>query len=145
MNWNDDYESVSTLAHELGHTMHSYFSSKNQPFATSDYPIFVAEIASTFNETLLNNYMVQHSKNDAEKLYLLGSYLDLLRLTIFRQTLFAEFELKVHQMAENDEPITGEKLSKIYYDLLKEYYGHDKGICIVDPYAAYEWSIFLIL
>jgi len=140
MNWNDDYESVSTLAHELGHTMHSYFSTKNQPFATSDYPIFVAEIASTFNETLLNNYMVQHSKDDAEKLYLLGSYLDLLRLTIFRQTLFAEFELKVHQMAENDEPITGEKLSKIYYDLLKEYYGHDKGICIVDPYAAYEWE-----
>jgi oligoendopeptidase F len=140
MNWNDDYESVSTLAHELGHSMHSYFSSKNQPFATSDYPIFVAEIASTFNESLLNHYMVDHSKNDGEKLYLLGSYLDLLRLTIFRQTLFAEFELKVHQMAENQEPITGEKLSQIYYDLVKEYYGNDKGICVVDPYVAYEWE-----
>jgi oligoendopeptidase F len=140
MNWNDDYESVSTLAHELGHTMHSYFSSKNQPFPTAGYPIFVAEIASTFNESLLNHYMVEHSKSDAEKLYLLGSYLDLLRLTIFRQTLFAEFELKVHQMAENQEPITGKKLSNLYYGLVKEYYGNDKGICIVDPYVAYEWE-----
>ena len=140
LNWNDDYESVSTLAHELGHTMHSYFSSKNQPFATADYPTFVAEIASTFNENLLNHYMVDHAKNDDEKLYLLGSYLDLLRLTIFRQTLFAEFELKVHEMAENQQPITGEDLSKMYYDLVKEYYGNDKGICIVDPYVAYEWE-----
>ena len=140
LNWNDDYESVSTLAHELGHTMHSYFSNKNQPFTTSDYPIFVAEIASTFNETLLNNYMVQSTKDDGEKLYLLGSYLDLLRLTIFRQTMFAEFELKVHQMAENQEPITGEKLSALYYNLLKEYYGSDKGVCVVEPYDAYEWE-----
>ncbi len=140
MNWNDDYESVSTLAHELGHTMHSYFSSRNQPFSTADYPTFVAEIASTFNENLLNHYMVKHSKNDEEKLYLLGSYLELLRTTIFRQTLFAEFELKVHEMAENQQPITGENLSKLYYDLVKEYYGNDKGICIVDPYVAYEWE-----
>lgn len=140
MNWNDDYESVSTLAHELGHTMHSYLSTKNQPFATSDYPTFVAEIASTFNENLLNHYMVEHSKGDEEKLYLLGSYLDMLRTTIFRQTLFAEFELKVHEMAENQQSITGENLSKLYYDLVKEYYGNDKGICIVDPYVAYEWE-----
>lgn len=140
LNWNDDYESVSTLAHELGHTMHSYFSSKNQPFATSDYPTFVAEIASTFNENLLNHYMVDNAKNDDEKLYLLGSYLDLLRQTIFRQTMFAEFELKAHEMAEKQEPITGEQLSQIYYDIVKEYYGNDKGICIVDPYVAYEWE-----
>lgn len=140
MNWNDDYESVSTLAHELGHTMHSYLSSKNQPFATADYPTFVAEIASTFNENLLNHYMVEHAKSDDEKLYLLGSYLDILRTTIFRQTLFAEFELKVHEMVENQQPVTGENLSKLYYDLVKEYYGNDKGICIVDPYVAYEWE-----
>jgi len=76
-NWNDDYESVSTLAHELGHTMHSYYSNTTQPFAKSDYATFVAEIASTTNETLLNNYMVEHAKNNDEKLYLLGSYLDL--------------------------------------------------------------------
>ena len=140
LNWNDDYESVSTLAHELGHTMHSYFSSKNQPFSTADYPTFVAEIASTFNENLLNHYMVDHSKSDQEKLYLLGSYLELLRTTIFRQTLFAEFELKVHEMVEKQEPITGENLSNLYYDLVKEYYGNDKGICVVDPYVAYEWE-----
>ncbi len=140
LNWNDDYESVSTLAHELGHTMHSYFSSKNQPFQTADYPTFVAEIASTFNENLLNHYMVDNAKNDDEKLYLLGSYLDLLRLTIFRQTLFAEFELKVHEMAENQQSITGEQLCTMYYDLVKEYYGNDKGICVVDPYVAYEWE-----
>ncbi len=140
MNWNDDYYSVSTLAHELGHTMHSYFSNKNQPYAESDYPIFVAEIASTLNESLLNNYMVQHAKSKEEKLYLLGSYLELLRTTIFRQTLFAEFELDAHKMAEKGEPITGEELSKLYYKLTKEYYGNDKGNCIVDPYIAYEWE-----
>ena len=140
MNWNDDYYSVSTLAHELGHTMHSYFSNKNQPYAKSDYPIFVAEIASTLNESLLNNYMVQHANSKEEKLYLLGSYLELLRTTIFRQTLFAEFELDAHKMAEKGEPITGEALSKLYFKLTKEYYGNNEGDCIVDPYIAYEWE-----
>jgi oligoendopeptidase F len=140
MNWNDDYESVSTLAHELGHTMHSYFSNKTQVFAKSDYPIFVAEIASTINETLLNNYMVANVKSDEEKLYLLGSYLDLLRTTIFRQTSFAEFELDIHKKIEQGEPLTGEAMSQIYYDIVKTYYGNDKGVCVVDPYIAYEWA-----
>jgi len=140
MNWTDDYESVSTLAHELGHTMHSYFSNKHQPFVNSQYSIFVAEIASTINETLLNHYMVNNVKTDEEKLYLLGSYLDLLRTTIFRQTSFAEFELEIHKRIENGEPLTGEDLSKIYYDIVKKYYGHDNGICIVDDYIAYEWA-----
>jgi len=140
MNWTDDYESVSTLAHELGHTMHSYFSNKHQPFVNSQYSIFVAEIASTINENLLNNYMVNNVKSDEEKLYLLGSYLDLLRTTIFRQTSFAEFEWEIHKRIENGEPLTGEDLSKIYYDIVKKYYGHDEGICIVDDYIAYEWA-----
>ncbi|MEJ5352261.1 MAG: oligoendopeptidase F [Melioribacteraceae bacterium] len=140
MNWTDDYESVSTLAHELGHTMHSYFSNKHQPFVNSQYSIFVAEIASTINENLLNNYMVNNVKSDEEKLYLLGSYLDLLRTTIFRQTSFAEFEWEIHKRIENGEPLTGEDLSKIYYDIVKKYYGHDDGICIVDDYIAYEWA-----
>ncbi len=139
-NWNDDYESVSTLAHELGHTMHSYFSNKNQPFATSDYPIFVAEIASTCNENLLNHYMVKHAASDKEKLYLLGSYLELLRTTIFRQTQFAEFELDLHKMAEAGTPLTGESISKVYYNIVKKYYGNDEGYCVVDPYIAYEWE-----
>ena len=139
-NWNGDYESVSTLAHELGHTMHSYLSNKNQTFVNSQYPIFVAEIASTTNESLLNDYMVKNAKSDKEKLYLLGSYLELLRTTIFRQTQFAEFELAMHKMAEKGEPITGETLSKMYYNLVKEYYGNDEGYCVVDPYIAYEWE-----
>ena len=140
MNWTDDYNSVSTLAHELGHTMHSYFSSKNQPFATADYPTFVAEIASTFNENLLNHYMVKHAKSDEEKLYLLGSYLELLRATIFRQTSFAEFEWEVHKKIENNEPITGQSLSDIYYNIVKKYYGADEGVCLVDDYIQYEWA-----
>ncbi len=139
-NWNDDYESVSTLAHELGHTMHSYYSNTTQPFAKSDYATFVAEIASTTNETLLNNYMVEHAKNDEEKLYLLGSYLDLLRTTIFRQTSFAEFELEIHKRVEQGQSLTGDDICKIYYDIVKKYYGNDSGHCVVDPYIQYEWA-----
>jgi oligoendopeptidase F len=140
MNWTDDFESVSTLAHELGHTMHSYFSNKTQPFQTSDYATFVAEIASTFNENLLNNYMTKNVKTNEEKMYLLGSYLELLRTTIFRQTMFAEFEWEVHKLVEANKPVTGEILSDLYYGIVKTYYGHDKGVCIVDPSAAYEWA-----
>lgn len=140
MNWNDDYESVSTLAHELGHTMHSYYSNTTQPFAKSDYATFVAEIASTTNETLLNNYMVEHAKNDEEKLYLLGSYLDLLRTTIFCQTSFAEFELEIHKRIEEGQSLTGDDICKIYYDIVKKYYGNDSGHCVVDPYIQYEWA-----
>ena len=139
-NWNDDYNSLSTLAHELGHTMHSYYSNKTQPFVDANYSIFVAEIASTINETFLNNYLVQNAKSDEEKLSILGSYLDLLRTTIFRQTLFAEFELEMHKMVERDEPLTGEIISNSYYELVKKYYGHDAGVCVVDPYIAYEWA-----
>jgi oligoendopeptidase F len=140
MNWNDDYESLSTLAHEMGHTMHSYYSNTNQPFAKADYATFVAEIASTTNETMLNNYLVKNAKSDEEKLYLLGSYLDLLRTTIFRQTSFAEFELEIHKRIENGDPLTGDALCKIYYNIVKKYYGNDLGHCIVDPYIQYEWA-----
>lgn len=140
MNWNDDYESVSTLAHELGHTMHSFFSNTHQPFAKADYATFVAEIASTLNENLLNDYMVRNAKSDEEKLSLLGSYLELLRTTIFRQTSFAEFEWEIHKRVENGEPITGEEMSNIYYDIVKRYYGNDEGHCVVDDYIKYEWA-----
>lgn len=140
MNWTDDFESVSTLAHELGHTMHSYFSNKNQPFVNAQYATFVAEIASTINENLLNNYMVANVKTDDEKLYLLGEYLDLLRATIFRQVSFAEFEWDIHKKAENGEPLTGEEMSKIYYNIVTKYYGKDEGVCDVPDYIAYEWA-----
>ena len=139
-NWTGDYESVSTLAHELGHSMHSYFTNKTQPYVNSGYATFVAEIASTLNENLLNDYMVKHAKSDDEKLYLLGSYLELLRTTIFRQTSFAEFEWEIHKRIENNQPLTGEIMSNIYYNIVKKYYGDDKGICKVDPYIAYEWE-----
>ena len=139
-NWNGDYESVTTLAHESGHMMHSFYSNKNQTYPNSQYPIFVAEIASTTNETLLNNYMVKNAKNDDERLFLLGNYLDLLRNTIFRQTMFAEFEWEIHKVVEKGEPLTGEQMSNIYYNIVKTYYGNDQGKCIVDPYVAYEWE-----
>lgn len=140
MNWTDDYLSVSTLGHELGHTMHSYYSNKTQPYPTSGYSIFVAEIASTMNDNFFSTYMVNNAKNDEEKLYLLGSYLELLRTTIFRQTSFAEFEWEIHKRIEAGEPLTGDGLSNIYYDIVKKYYGHDAGHCVVDPYIAYEWA-----
>jgi len=140
MNWTDDYESVSTLAHELGHTMHSYFSNKFQPFSKADYATFVAEIASTVNENFLNDYAVKNAKSDEEKLYLLGSYLELLRTTVFRQTSFAEFEWDIHKKVEAGEPLTGEDMCSIYSDIVNRYYGNDEGVCVVDDYIQYEWS-----
>lgn len=140
INYNGQYDDMSTLAHELGHTMQSYLSNENQPFATADYPIFVAEVASTFNEAMLNDYVLKQIKDDATRLAILGNYLENARLTVFRQTQFAEFELRAHEMAEKGEPLTGESLAKLYMDITKKYYGHDKGITIVDDEIASEWS-----
>jgi len=140
LNYNDQYEDVSTLAHELGHTMHSYYSNKNQPYPTADYPIFVAEVASTFNEALLIDKMLKEIKDDDTRLSLLMNYLDGIKGTVFRQTQFAEFELRMHQMAERGEPLTGDVLTKLYGDILKKYYGHDKGVCHIDELYAVEWA-----
>jgi oligoendopeptidase F len=140
LNFNGKYDGMSTLAHELGHTMQSYLSNKTQPYPTADYPIFVAEVASTFNEALLNDYMLKQIKDDRARLSLLGNYLENIKGTVFRQTQFAEFELRAHEMAEKGEPLTGDALSKLYADITKKYYGHDKGICIVDDYIQHEWA-----
>ena len=140
INYNGQYNDVSTLAHELGHTMQSYFSNHTQPFATAGYPIFVAEVASTFNEALLNDYMLKQIKDDDAKLSLLGSYLENIKGTVFRQTQFAEFELRMHEMAAKGQPITGDSLAKLYLDITRRYYGHDQKICLVDDYVAHEWS-----
>jgi oligoendopeptidase F len=140
INYNGKYTDMSTVAHELGHTMQSYFSNKTQPFPTASYPIFVAEVASTFNEALLIDHMLKTIKDDATKLSLLGNYLEGIKSTVFRQTQFAEFELRLHEMAEKGEPLTGEALDKLYVDITRKYYGHDKSICIVDDYIAHEWA-----
>jgi oligoendopeptidase F len=140
INFNGKYTDMSTEAHELGHTMQSYLSNKTQPFHLANYPIFVAEVASTFNEALLIEHMLKTIKDDNTRLSLLGNYLENIKATVFRQTQFAEVELRMHEMAEKGEPITGEALDKLYLDITRKYYGHDKGVCIVDDYVAHEWA-----
>ena len=140
INYNGQYTDVSTLAHELGHTMQSYYSNKTQPYALSGYPTFVAEVASTFNESLLIDYMLKQIKDDDTRLSLLGNFLENIKGTVFRQTQFAEFELRMHEMAQKGEALTGEALSKAYMEITRKYYGHDQGVCVVDDYIAHEWS-----
>jgi oligoendopeptidase F len=140
INYLGQYNDVSTVAHELGHTMQSYFSNKTQPYPLAGYPIFVAEVASTFNEALLIDHMLGQIKDDSTRLALLGNYLENIKSTVFRQTQFAEFELRMHEMAQKGQPLTGETLAKLYADITKKYYGHDQGVCIVDDYVAHEWS-----
>ncbi|MBI4265093.1 MAG: oligoendopeptidase F [Acidobacteria bacterium] len=140
LNYQGQYTDVSTLAHELGHTMHSHYSNTTQPYALANYPTFVAEVASTFNEALLIDYMLTQVKDDATRLALLGNYLEGIKATVFRQTQFAEFELRVHEMGLKGEPITGDALAKLYLDMTKRYYGHDQRVVIVDDDIAHEWS-----
>ena len=140
LNYNDDYEGVTTLAHEFGHAMHSYLANKAQPYPTADYPIFVAEVASTFNEALLLQKMLAEAKTDDERLFLLGTSLESMRGTFFRQAMFAEFELAIHESVEKDEALTGEKLSKMYLELLRRYHGDDKGVVKIDEAYGVEWA-----
>ena len=140
LNYNGEYESVSTVAHELGHAMHSYFSNKYQPFVTSDYTIFLAEIASTFNENMLMEYMLKNETDDMYKLFILDAYLDQVRGTLYRQTLFADFELAMHEKVEEGKTLTADWLNDKYLSLTREYYGHDKGVTQVDDYIQREWS-----
>lgn len=140
LNYNGLYQDVSTVTHELGHTMHSYFSNKNQPYPTSRYTIFVAEVASTFNEVLLFDYMMKTITNDDIKLSLLMDRLNGFKGTLFRQTQFAEFELMMHEAAQNGKSLTGEVLSEMYMDIVKRYYGHDEDVCYVDDYIKMEWA-----
>jgi oligoendopeptidase F len=140
LNYNGKYEDVSTLTHELGHTMHSYLTNKTQPYATADYSIFVAEVASTFNEALLLDYMLKTNADKRVRLSLLGNYLDGIRGTVFRQTQFSEFELAIHEAAERGEALTGDALSAMYERIAKRYYGHEAGVCIVDDDIKVEWA-----
>ena len=140
LNYNGAYDDVSTLAHESGHTMQSYLSNKYQPYPTSQYPIFVAEVASTFNEALLMHYVLDHTKDPQVRLSLLGNFLENIRGTVFRQAQFAEFELKIHQMVEKGQSLTGDRLNKVYGDILNTYYGVDKGVMKIDPLYDVEWA-----
>jgi oligoendopeptidase F len=140
MNYVHDYDSVSTLAHEMGHALHSHFSNKQQPFATADYSIFVAEVASTLNEALLNQHLLQQTPSRDEEIFLLGRYLDGIRGTLFRQTMFAEFELEIHERVERGETLTGESLDELYLGLLRLYHGHDQGHVQIETQYGVEWA-----
>jgi oligoendopeptidase F len=140
MNYNDNYESVSTLAHEWGHAMHSYLSNAAQPFVTSDYAIFVGEIASTFNEALLLEHVLKNAADDNERLLYLGSALENLRGTFFRQAMFAEFEREVHARVDRGEPLSGDKLTRIYGEILRRYHGDRGGVVKIDDLYTVEWA-----
>ena len=139
LNHNDDYESLSTLAHEWGHAMHTLYAHEAQPFETAFYAIFIAEIPSTSLELILQDYMTEHADSIDEQIFYLGRGLEGMRGTFFRQTMFAEFELAVYEAAERGEALSGEKLSQIYGDLLRRYHGHDEGVVIIDDLYTNEW------
>jgi len=140
MNYQDDYQSVSTLAHEWGHAMHTWLASEAQPYPSSDYDTFMAEVASTFNEVLLLEHMLTQSDDPQQQLYYLGSALEDLRGTFFRQAMFAEFELAAHQRVEAGEAMTGAALTALYLDILRRYHGHDSGVMTIDESFGVEWA-----
>lgn len=140
LNYNEKYNDVSTLTHELGHTMQSYLSNKTQPYATADYSIFVAEVASTLNEALLIHKVLDTVEKKDVRLSLLMDYLDGIKGTVFRQTQFAEFELAIHEAAEAGKPLTGDTLTEMYGAILKKYYGHEQGVCHIDDLYCIEWA-----
>jgi len=140
LNYKRKYNDVSTLTHELGHALHSYFSNKNQAYVNSHYPIFLAEVASTVNEALLMDHMLKNIKNKNERLALLGHLLDGFRGTLFRQTQFAEFELKINQLTEDGESLTGDRFTELYLEIFKKYYGHDDGVMTIDDQYGVEWA-----
>lgn len=137
LNYHDRYDDVSTVAHEMGHAIHSYYSQKNQPYITSGYTTFCAEVASTTNEVLLLDYMLKTTQDPQKRLYLINQYLELVRATVYRQTMFAEFEKMLYQKAENGETITADMLDDMWRDLNAKYYGPDM---VVDDEIAIEWA-----
>jgi oligoendopeptidase F len=137
LNYNDTLNNVFTLAHEMGHAIHSYHSDREQPYVYAGYKIFVAEVASTCNEALLIDYMLKNTEDKKEKAYLINHFLEKFKGTLFRQTMFAEFEMITHKMVEEGESLTAEALCKVYHDLNVEYFGED---IVIDPEIDMEWS-----
>ena len=137
LNYNERLEDVSTLAHEMGHALHSYYSQSSQPYATSQYTIFTAEVASTTNEILLNDFLLKTTTDKQKKLYLINQYLEMVRTTVYRQTMFAEFEKDIYDQAEAGETLTADLLDTIWHELNTKYYGPD---ITVDPEIDGEWA-----
>ncbi len=137
LNYNGTLDNVFTLAHEMGHAIHSYYSDKVQPYVYAAYKIFVAEVASTCNEALLIDHMLKNTEDKMQKAYLINHFLDKFKGTLYRQTMFAEFEMITHKMAEEGESLTAEALCKIYHDLNVLYYGDD---IVIDPEIDMEWA-----
>ena len=137
MNWQDSASNLFTLAHEFGHSVHSYYSRENQPFVYSGYSIFVAEVASTVNEALLNDHLLKTVDDEQKRIYLLNYWLDGFRGTVFRQTMFAEFEHLIHKLEQDGIALTAEKLTEEYYALNKKYFGED---LIIDEDIGLEWA-----
>ena len=140
LNHNDDYQSLTTIAHEWGHAVHTLLSNSAQPFEKSGYSTFIAESASIGNEMLLNDYMVGHARSKAEKLYYLGLGLDEIRGTFFRQVQFAEFELRIHEELEQGHALSGARMTAMYCSVLRKYYGEAAGVMKIDPAYCVEWS-----
>ncbi len=140
LNYNKGFEDVSTFSHEWGHAVHTLLARENNPYETYSYTTFTAELASTTNEVLLQEYMLAKDLSDEERLYYIDRALEGIRGTFFRQTMFAEFELKIHELAEAGEALSGRRMTEIYLDLLKKYHGHDEGVMTIDPAYAIEWA-----
>ena len=137
MNFNGSLDSVSTLAHEMGHSLHTYLTNSHQPVQYSDYSLFVAEVASTVNENLLIDQLLQNCNDPRERLALLNEYLEGFKGTVYRQTMFAEFEMKAHQMAQQGQSLDCDSLSEVYENLIKLYFGDE---LVIDPEVKYEWA-----
>ena len=140
LNHTDDFTSMSTYAHELGHAVHSLLANAVQPFEKSNYSIFIAEIASQINEILLEEYMIANATTDAERLFYLGYSLESMRGSFYRQTMFSEFEQSIHETVESGQPLSGDSMTAIYANLLKRYHGHDEGVLEIDDTYAAEWA-----
>lgn len=137
LNYNNNLANQFTLAHEMGHSLHTYFSNEAQTYLNSHYKIFVAEVASTCNEILLNEYLLAHTEDPKQRAYLINHYLESFKGTVFRQTMFAEYEMVTNAMAERGESLNAETLSKVYYELNQKYFGPDM---VSDPEIALEWA-----
>jgi oligoendopeptidase F len=140
LNHNDDYLSLSTLAHEWGHAVHTLLADANQPFDKAGYATFIAESASIGNEMLLSDYMVEHAQSREEKMFYLSEALESIRTTFFRQAMFAEFQLAIHEEVEQGRPLSGARLSDLYCGIAKRYYGESEGVMTIDPAYCVEWE-----